>query len=114
MPRLLRLWDGGAGVSDDKNKLPIRVSELVAALQALPQDAFVLTEGCDCYGPCGGAELLDHVPYFGMVLLGRDENRDTPRQSQPPRQPVEGSIDCTNCRGLVRPGTRCPKCGATA
>ena len=33
----------------------ITVAKLIEQLQALPQDAFVLTEGCDCDGPCSGA-----------------------------------------------------------
>lgn len=33
----------------------IKVADLIAQLQELPQDAYVLTEGCDCNGPCEGA-----------------------------------------------------------
>lgn len=36
---------------------PITVAELIAQLKELPPDAWVETEGCDCMGPCSGAEF---------------------------------------------------------
>lgn len=51
---------------------PIRVTDLIAILSKMPQDAFVLTEGCDCNGPCSGAELSGN-----QVLLRRDDNIPT-------------------------------------
>lgn len=33
---------------------PLTVGELIEKLKAYAPDAWVLTEGCDCTGPCGG------------------------------------------------------------
>ncbi len=53
------------------------VAELIAQLSELPQDAPVATEGCDCYGPCSGAEV-DTGWYAALgkpyVILGRDDD----------------------------------------
>lgn len=77
LPCLSDLRIGGAIVSGDK--LPIRVSDLIAALQKLPQDAFVFTEGCDCYGPCSGVTFpTDQAPH--TVILKRDDGRRWPVQ----------------------------------
>lgn len=35
---------------------PLTTKELIAELQKWPEDAFVWTEGCDCYGEAGGVE----------------------------------------------------------
>lgn len=45
----------------------VTVAELIVQLQALPQDAPVVTEGCDCYGPASGAALA----YDGTVAVTR-------------------------------------------
>ncbi len=55
------------------------VAELIAELAELPQDACVETEGCDCIGPCSGAELTsgkwgDLERQF--VLLKRDDDME--------------------------------------
>ena len=58
---------------------PITVAELIAQLQALPQDAYVHTEGCDCSGPCSGAEITAAWPPergIKVVTLSRDDDRD--------------------------------------
>lgn len=51
---------------------PITVGALIAELQTLPQDAFVLTEGCDCEGPCSGVELSGK-----QAVLKRDDGIPT-------------------------------------
>ncbi|MCI0669156.1 MAG: hypothetical protein L0Y64_01705 [Myxococcaceae bacterium] len=38
-------------------KRAMRVGELVAALQELPQDIPVFCDGCDCTGPVEGVDL---------------------------------------------------------
>jgi len=53
---------------------PITVRELIAALQQLPADAYVFTEGCDCEGPCSEAVLSKP----GYVRLSRDDSRKVP------------------------------------
>lgn len=37
----------------------LTVKELIEILQALPPDTLVETEGCDCWGPCVGAVLVE-------------------------------------------------------
>ena len=57
---------------------PVTVRELIAQLEALPPDAFVHTEGCDCVGPCSGARMAyPSSEYAGTVVLTRDDTRDT-------------------------------------
>ena len=63
----------------DEHQKPITVAELIARLQALPQDAYVHTEGCDCSGPCSGARLQAAWPPESgvmLVLLERDDTRE--------------------------------------
>ena len=36
----------------------LTVAELIEILKALPQDALVEVEGCDCHGDCKGASTL--------------------------------------------------------
>jgi hypothetical protein len=63
-------------MATDKPRLkPIRLGDLIAQLQKLQEttpDAFVLTEGCDCQGPCSGV----NVDRDGYVVLLRDDSRD--------------------------------------
>ena len=55
------------------------VAQLIAELSELPQDLPVATMGCDCVGPCDGAEVDTGwwanlgEPY---VLLGRDDDAE--------------------------------------
>lgn len=37
-------------VNSSGENVPMTVSELILALQQMPQDAVVVTEGCDCDG----------------------------------------------------------------
>jgi hypothetical protein len=50
---------------------------LIAQLSALPPDAYVLTEGCDCVGPASGASLgyRANAYYAGKVVILRDDDR---------------------------------------
>lgn len=54
----------------------ITVTDLIALLSAMPGDAKVNTEGCDCIGRCSGASLGYHQnkSYDGEVVLLRDDN----------------------------------------
>lgn len=52
---------------------PITVAELIAALQKQPQDALVLSEGCDCDGFATGAEL---VPAYKWTDIIKDADGD--------------------------------------
>ncbi len=45
----------------------ITVGQLKAMLAEYPDDMLVQTEGCDCYGPCDGVDLLGG----GELLLTR-------------------------------------------
>lgn len=45
----------------------ITVGELITVLQALPQDALVEAEGCDCYGPCSGASVYGNIVSIDRV-----------------------------------------------
>lgn len=38
----------------------LTVKELIEKLNAMPQDAVVITEGCDCNGQADGVELVNH------------------------------------------------------
>jgi hypothetical protein len=60
-----------------EKKKPITVRELIAQLSALPPDAYVLTEGCDCVGPASGASLgyRANAYYAGKVVILRDDDR---------------------------------------
>lgn len=54
----------------------LKVGELIEKLRALPQEARVIVEGCDCNGPCTGAvEELHHDQESGhqrrVVLIRR-------------------------------------------
>ena len=57
---------------------PITVKELIEQLQAMPPDAFVHTEGCDCVGPCSGARVANqrNGETAGTVVLTRDDSRE--------------------------------------
>lgn len=58
----------------DEKKPPITVRELIAVLETMPPGAFVFTEGCDCEGPCSGAQIGCSLSDRG-VLLARDDTR---------------------------------------
>jgi hypothetical protein len=62
-----------------ENKQAVTVAELIEFLKALPQDMPVLTEGCDCHGPCSGASVYTkHTPPY--VVLERDDAREWPKK----------------------------------
>ncbi len=61
-------------MADAKEK-PITVAQLIEQLRALPQDAYVLTEGCDCVGPCSGVDNKEGYAKRGQVVLRRDDFR---------------------------------------
>lgn len=48
----------------------MKVSELIEALKTMPQDAEIVTEGCDCYGDCA---RLKNKPEEKTVLLCRSD-----------------------------------------
>jgi hypothetical protein len=45
----------------------LKVCDLIEKLKEMPQEAFVITEGCDCYGTSLGVELNDE----GIVEITR-------------------------------------------
>lgn len=45
----------------------LTVAELIEALKAMPQDALVYHEGCDCYGNASAV----HLESDGTVLIER-------------------------------------------
>ena len=47
------------------------VSELIALLQASPQDAEVSTEGCDCAGPSRGIAV--NLKYNEVIVLRKGD-----------------------------------------
>lgn len=57
---------------------PITVRELIEKLQELPPDAYVLTEGCDCEGPCSGVRVQNSYKGAECVLLVRDDTLEHP------------------------------------
>jgi hypothetical protein len=61
-----------AASSTGKLKGQVSVAELVEILRTMPQDAPVLSEGCDCYGECRGAEVYhDSDTGEARVLIAR-------------------------------------------
>jgi len=54
-------------MANESKKKAITVAELIEQLQALPQDAVVLSEGCDCDGEAKGATLQSP----GVVIVER-------------------------------------------
>lgn len=45
-------------MADERKQKQITVKELIEQLQNLNPEALVETEGCDCWGPCSGAETI--------------------------------------------------------
>lgn len=74
-------------------KLPLKpgkdtttVSELIKALQQMPPDASILTEGCDCYGDAcfvklnkdGSVDILRNKPFGEEVYIESIELKEEP------------------------------------
>jgi len=57
----------------------VTVKELIEALQKMPQDAEIVTEGCDCYGDCAAVKYADNLgtlfsePYYSKSI--KHENK---------------------------------------
>lgn len=62
---------------------PITVAALIAKLQTFPPDAYVETQGCDCEGPCDGAELRTPNKGVPYVVLTRDDFAERPEEDGP-------------------------------
>jgi hypothetical protein len=58
-----------------EGRIMITVKELKELIKNLPEDYPVLTEGCDCEGPCNGIELkmIDDKSY---VVITRDDSEE--------------------------------------
>jgi hypothetical protein len=50
---------------------PMTVKDVIAALQSMPQDAIVETEGCDCTGRVGEVALYTYLDGTTVVTLNR-------------------------------------------
>jgi hypothetical protein len=55
-------------MEDETTDSAMTVTQLIVALQQMPSDALVITEGCDCYGDAGSVELVN-----GKVEIKRVE-----------------------------------------
>ncbi len=51
----------------------MQVKELIKQLQAVDGELHVLTEGCDCWGPCSGVSIEDTLGGQRRVVLLRDD-----------------------------------------
>lgn len=63
------------GATDDC----VTVAQLIAELQAMPQDAPVVVEGCDCYGRCTGAEAQPAHRFEWNFSATEKRSKDVPR-----------------------------------
>lgn len=63
----------------------MKVYQLIVALQMMPPDAEVYTEGCDCIGDTGNVEIND----VGDVIIGRGKPAEV-KPVQPKKDPLEG------------------------
>ena len=50
----------------------MKVHELIKALQEMPQNAEVQTEGCDCYGDTNSVSIMEG--FFNTVMIWRSDS----------------------------------------
>lgn len=67
----------------------MNVAQLIELLKRAPQDAKVITEGCDCIGECDGIE----VDKDGDLMLTRPDGVDSEG-----RERRNGWVRCIDCR----------------